>query len=290
MKFWKRAACFVCVIIGGVGAVWAQYPPVTEVESNALAQVTSVLREGIYRATPWVQLLGSDQLGVGWQTTVPAYGYVRWTQEEQDSEELVWSEAGYAVHGVRTSYGKLQKALIVGYDPTKVIRIRAVTREVLSFDPRSLKLGERVESDEIKIPPLVGTGGKVTFAVISDLHSRTFLYPMVLPAAGAGVNFTVFNGDMMDTYKIQTADDIFNTLMMPMAWMTAQALPTLYLRGNHETRGPLALELHKEIFTFDGHYYGALSMGPTRIVVLDGGENRLDQAPRRGTIDFLPYL
>ena len=67
--------------------------------------------------------------------------------------------------------------------------------------------------------------------------------------------------------------------------------PCWYLRGNHETRGAYARHLRDYLALVEGHYYGAVTLGPARIVFVDTGEDkRDDHAEYSGLVDFDGYL
>ena len=54
---------------------WAQQP-VTEAETNALAAIRAQRTDGLITVQPWVQLLDSNRVGVGWITSQPSDGAV----------------------------------------------------------------------------------------------------------------------------------------------------------------------------------------------------------------------
>ena len=64
-----------------------------------------------------------------------------------------------------------------------------------------------------------------------------------------------------------------------------------YLRGNHETRGAAARVLRDWVMQKEDHFYGAVTIGETRFVFIDTGEDKSDKNPvYGGIVDFDGYL
>ncbi|MDD4101547.1 MAG: metallophosphoesterase [Kiritimatiellae bacterium] len=266
----------------------AKFTPNNTVESNALAEVRSPLAESLIRIPPWVQLLDSDRLGVGWMTKSPADGVVEWTQDTA-RDTTVWRQAWFSEDGLRTANSTLQKAVIEGFDPAKPLRLRAKSRPINSFNPYAVTFGEPAVNAELTLPPRQREDGKVSFIVFNDIHSRTFLYPMLLPLIETPVDFAVFNGDVLHDPK--TEADICDNLLLPMSWFASRSIPCFFLRGNHETRGAKARNLRDYLLLPNNKYYGALTFGAARVLLLDSGEDKPDEhAEYSGLVDFEAYM
>jgi 3',5'-cyclic AMP phosphodiesterase CpdA len=125
--------------------------------------------------------------------------------------------------------------------------------------------------------------------VFNDTHSRVHLYPPLLAKAGASVDFAVLNGDVLN--DPQSEKDIAANLLAPMAWFTSRGIPCFFLRGNHETRGAAARTLKGYLTMPDDRYYTAMTVGATRLVLLDCGEDKPDASKEySGLVDFDPYM
>ena len=66
--------------------------------------------------------------------------------------------------------------------------------------------------------------------------------------------------------------------------------PFFYARGNHETRGKFARELINYLDLPNDKYYYAQTIGDTRFIVLDGGEDKPDTTEAySGLVNFDKY-
>jgi 3',5'-cyclic AMP phosphodiesterase CpdA len=125
--------------------------------------------------------------------------------------------------------------------------------------------------------------------VFNDVHNRVQNYPLLMDKAGAGVDFAVFNGDVLQ--DPQNEREAADRLLLPMAWFASRALPCFFLRGNHETRGAFARSLKGELCLPDNRYYAAMTFGAVRTVFLDCGEDKPDDSKEySGLVDFDPYM
>ncbi len=266
----------------------AQFKPRNAAESNAVAEVRALLATGLISVPPWMQMLDGNRLGVGWMTSAPADGIVEWTQDA-GADSNAWRQAWFSEDGLRTANGTVQKAVIEGFDPSKPLRFRARSRPITSFGAYKVSFGEPVYSPELTLPPRQREGGKVSFVVFNDIHSRTFLYPMLLPLAGSPVDLAVFNGDVLQDPANES--EVRDYLLLPMSWFAARSIPCFFLRGNHETRGAAARALRDYLLLPDNRYYGALTLGAARVLLLDCGEDKPDDSKEySGLVDFTAYM
>lgn len=271
---------------GLLGAVaWAQQS-MTEAETNALAAIWAQRTDGLIAIQPWMQLVGTGKLGVGWLTSGAADGVVEWTQSEAGDE---WRQAWFSEDGLRQANSLVQRAVIDGYDPAKPIRFRARSRAITSFKPYSVTFGETVVSQERRFPALTRPHSAVSFIVFNDTHNRVPLYPLLTEKAGVPVDFAVFNGDVLE--DPQTERELTDSLLLPMAWFASKSIPCFFLRGNHETRGAFARRMKDYLILPAGRYYAAMTFGATRVLFLDTGEDKPDTNKEySGLVDFEPYL
>ena len=237
------------------------------------------------RVKPFVQIVGDNRMGVSWLVTGNAFGEVKWRQQCDD-----WTKAYYAVDGLREANTPIQRALLSGYDPAHALMFEATSSEVTAFKVyRPVEYGTVVAPQPAQVTALVGADGETSFAVFTDCHSRTNCYTELLPKLGAGLRFVVLNGDNLNDPP--TEQSAIDGLFAPMAWFTGQGLATLFLRGNHETRGAFARELKRYLVLPDDRYYGAMTLGQLRLIWLDCGEDKADDSKEYyGLNDFAPYM
>ncbi|MCL2104087.1 MAG: metallophosphoesterase [Kiritimatiellaeota bacterium] len=237
------------------------------------------------RVRPFVQIVGDNQMGVSWLVSGNAFGEARWRQQGEE-----WLKAYYAVDGLREANTPIQRARISGYDPALPLDIQTVSMEMRSFGVyRAPAYGKTVTSQPARVSALVSAEGETSFAVFTDVHSRTNCYPLLLPKLGEGLRFIVLAGDNLNDPPTEqkAVEDLFG----PMAWFTEQGFACLFMRGNHETRGAFARHLRNYLVLPDDRYYGAMTLGPLRLVWLDCGEDKVDgHKEYYGLNDFEPYM
>ncbi|WP_337174969.1 metallophosphoesterase [Paludisphaera sp.] len=261
----------------------------TAAEDAARAEILGLKGDGLIAVPPWVQVLSGDSVGVGWMTAVAADGVVEWTQEPGEAAESSWKRSTSSRYGLVQANSTVQKAVLKGYDPTKPLRLRAVSRPITKFEPYKVEYGEPVASAEIRVSPLRRDDGSSSFVVFNDVHDRIQFYPLLTPLAGDGFEFIVLNGDILT--DPMTEKQVVESLLLPMAWFASKGIPSFFLRGNHETRGAMARRLHEYLVLPEDRYYAAMTFGPTRVLLLDTGEDKPDESPEySGLVDFDAYM
>ncbi len=226
---------------------------------------------------PTAQLVGPDALAICWRTAGASAGSVRWTQDPDLPEEK-WATARRVVDGLVASNRPDHLVTLRGVDFTKPIRFR-VESVATTMDPWWTRFGETTRGETVAIPPLVRAGDALTFAVLNDLHANTALIPDLLglaPIAEANPAFVALNGDCAG--NVSGPEQLRKALLGPMADLTARGVPMLFLRGNHEYRGVMARRLREAFATFTptDAYYADFALGPLRLLLLDGGEDKVD--------------
>lgn len=123
---------------------------------------------------------------------------------------------------------------------------------------------------------------------ISDTHSS--MYPGATTAGywGDQLDLLILNGDILN--DIQKESDL--TFGLQLAWeITKGERPVLYARGNHETRGAYANDLHRYVGAPGvDRWYFTTRVGPLWIAVYDVGEDKADDhAEYNGLADYAQY-
>jgi len=75
---------------------------------------------------------------------------------------------------------------------------------------------------------------------------------------------------------VETEADILNRLLAYTPRIKSDEVPSIFIRGNHETRGEYSLQLWNYLGRMGGRSYSAFSLGDTRFVLLDCGEDKPD--------------
>jgi len=243
-------------------------------------------RGPLINARPYVQLLEENEVGVVWTTSRLATGYAEWKQEGTDWK-LCWLEED----GLRSANTLIHKAILSGFDPKKPLRYRVTSREFWKLEPYLIEYLGEPESVEGELNAVLKPDGAVEFIMFNDVHSRNQIYDYLMPyAKGGDYTFALFNGDIMDWTP--DVEEIRRSLFAPMALVTKELKCSCwYLRGNHETRGAAARIMRDWVMQKQGQYYGAVTIGETRFVFIDTGEDKADATPvYGGIVDFDGYL
>ena len=133
--------------------------------------------------------------------------------------------------------------------------------------------------------------GDVKAYVLADTHGQV-IPPAETALAHGEIDLLFLLGDIGDSAA--TKDQV-TTLHRLTSEITEGRFPTVYVRGNHDTRGYMAEHLHKYIPTRSGATYYTFRAGCLWGVVLDCGEDKPDTnieygLPETGGVaNFLPF-
>ena len=137
----------------------------------------------------------------------------------------------------------------------------------------------------------VATEGDVKAYVLADTHGQVTI-PAETALAFGKIDLLLLLGDIGDSAA--TKDQV-TTLHYLTSAITGGTFPTVYVRGNHDTRGYMAEHLMDYIPTRGGLTYYTFRAGPVWGVVLDCGEDKPDTnieygLPEYGGVaNFLPF-
>lgn len=118
---------------------------------------------------------------------------------------------------------------------------------------------------------------KLTTYLIADTHSE---HEYAVKAANChDLDFLLLAGDIAD--KSMNLEEILTTFRLS-AGVTKGEKPVVFARGNHDTRGELAPELHKYMGTDRGNTYFTAKLGDVFMIILDCGEDKPDDCKEYG--------
>lgn len=146
------------------------------------------------------------------------------------------------------------------------------------------------EAYEYPFAPIPETG-EIKAYVLADTHGQVTV-PAETALAHGPMDLLFLLGDIGDSAA--TREQV-TTLHRLTAAITGGRFPTVYIRGNHDTRGYMAEHLHKYIPTRNGSTYYTFRAGTVWGVVLDCGEDKPDTnieygLPETGGVaNFLPF-
>lgn len=119
----------------------------------------------------------------------------------------------------------------------------------------------------------------INIYMICDSHSRTKEPAHSGKYFGDKLDALVFNGDIPT--HCGSVDHLLSIYYIA-GEITGGSIPVIYARGNHDTRGEMALDLPDYVATHNGNLYYTFRIGSIWGVVLDCGEDKNDDHPEYG--------
>lgn len=197
-----------------------------------------------------------------------SYGFIEYTYEGE--YHIVYDNSfgkitASKIHSVKVPYEHLK-------NNSYKIGIKRMTDE-LSYGG---KPGASVVSKNYNFKG--GDKENLNIYVFSDWHYLTQSAQKASSYFEAPADLVILNGDYVDALYSDT--DLIKYMISPAADITQGEIPALYVRGNHETRGPYAGKM-TEVLGLDSLYYEA-GLGEYRFIVLDTAEDKPDSHAEYG--------
>lgn len=208
----------------------------------------------------------------------------------EDGVEIVWRVSGLAKGAVE--YGKTKELGQVarndgwGLCPTgkQVLKVRIDGLEA------GVEYFYRVVTEETKnkgakkelgavrrFRTLDGGKGSTKFTVWNDTHQQAATIEK-LHGMTKGGDFLLWNGDVSNDFYRE--GQVAKTILTPGDGVDfTRDQPLVFLRGNHDLRGPLAYEVEETVATASGKPWCAFRSGPVAFICMDTGEDKDDDHP-----------
>ncbi len=192
-------------------------------------------------------------------------------------------------HGLVDANTTRHEVRLTGLEPGKAYRYRVVSKSILAFQPYEVVYGPVTMSEIREFRTLDPKKADFRFVVFQDIHSDAAkMAALAAKADPASADLVFLNGDNINDANKE--EEVLNGTFGPAARLFGGAVPVVFIRGNHETRGVMARRLEAFFPPPAGRYYYAFSHGPVRFVVLDSGEDKPDDSPvYAGLADFDRY-
>lgn len=234
---------------------------------------------------PCLQVPDTHEMTVTWHTNKAGVAKVQYGEQDPSEKSAVASIAGLIPndstgHSVR----------LTGLKPGTTYRYKTVTHEFKGYvTPYLVNYGSTAETDALTFTTFDPNKPSFSFLMWNDIHDDSpRLEAMFKDVSWEGVDFTVLNGDMLN--DCVRPEQPFKGFYDACVTRFAKTIPAVFVRGNHETRGPMARRLADYFPGRDGHYYWSFDHGPAHFVVLDSGEDKPDDNKEyAGLVDFAPY-
>ncbi|HOH51477.1 MAG TPA: metallophosphoesterase [Candidatus Hydrogenedentes bacterium] len=220
---------------------------------------------------PVVQSPGTGEVTVTWHTNRPATAAVRCAVDGGEERVFVTSRDGL-IPNDSTSHA----VRVTGLAPGKPFTYTLVSREFKGYrTPYEVTHGETLTSGPFTCTPTDPAERPFSFIMWNDIHDKgKLLASMFDDTDWDDVDFVVLNGDIIN--DCITEQQAFRAFYDVCAARFGASLPLVFVRGNHETRGPWARRLREVVPGRGGEYYYSFPHGGAHFVVMDSGEDKPD--------------
>lgn len=261
-----RAGVAMLLVISA--SAWGAPPPVQTVDPTANAPYPVLDATPAITQPPLVLDVSDTSAEIEWMTGAAADARVRYGRHALDHVAIPETDGLIPV-------GRVHRVIIRGLEPGHTYQYQAISRRVVQLRPYWPEMGKAVSSDVHTFTTLSATKASTSFAFFTDTHERLGRIKVMTDLIHREpVDFVVDGGDIVNW--VQGGDQLREKFLDPVAKALAGTTPLLYVRGNHENRGPYARSLGKYLYAQDGHYYYTRDAGPLHLVVVDTGEDKPD--------------
>lgn len=224
----------------------------------------------VMRTIPYLQNPGTDEMTVMWLTNVPARS---WVEYGTDPNNL--KRARTFIEGVMVANNKINQVHLTDLQPGTRYYYRVVSQEVTRYSSYYKEFGDTVRSDIKTFTTWSDDMKDFRVIVYNDIHSNMEMFNKLHSLVeDKPYDLVIFNGDCFDDVEVE--GDILDRLLTYTPRIKSDEIPSIFIRGNHETRGEYSLHLWDYLGRMGGRSYSAFSLGDTRFILLDCGEDKPD--------------
>jgi predicted phosphodiesterase len=230
-------------------------------------------KDNIFRTPVYLQNPATDAMTIMWHTHVPCHSWL-----EYGTDSLNMQRVENRIEGVVMAYNTLNRFCLTGLKPGIRYYYRVYSREITLYQPYKKEFGETATGKLSCFTTFDDKKTDFTAVIFNDLHDIYPLFDKLLQQVkDIPYDIVFFNGDCIA--DVQSEEMALRSISYYSRGIGAERIPSVYIRGNHETRGAYSPFLWNLSGMIDGHSYGAFSIGDTRFVLLDCGEDNPDDNP-----------
>jgi predicted phosphodiesterase len=253
-----RALVLTAALLPSVAPAWAQSEPFKVFDTRP------VITEG-----PYLVATGETRATIVWFTDTPSQAKVFYGTGGDLSEVAEPQVDGLVPVGTR------HVVQLEGLSPGTTYGYEAVATRVVKLKAYWPDKGLDARSGPHRFTTLDGRNPSVSFTLITDTHEDTERIRRLNQAIDWDeTEFLVHLGDAFDW--IDNEEQLFRVWLRPTLAGLGADRPLIFVRGNHEMRGPFARRLRDYVPTPEGRFYYARDAGPVHLIVLDTGEDKAD--------------
>lgn len=231
---------------------------------------------------PYLQDLGPSGVTIMWHTASPSCGQVAYGENGALDGRVAASQDG--LRPVDTWH----RVRLTGLRPGATVSYRVAARPVDKVFPyKTPVLPEECSATATFTVP-ASDAPAFRLLIVNDLHNKVDLLRTLMTRAPDTWDATLFLGDCFAELKDEAA--VAALLRDYLALVQGASRPALFVRGNHEIRGPFARQFDRIHEHPGGRPYFAFTAGPARIILPDCGEDKADSHPEYGGLnDFTGF-
>lgn len=252
---------------------------------SALRGGISVADTGeLIKCGPYLQSPRQNQITIRWITNKPVYSWIKFGE----APGLLDQVQHQSTDGLINANTTVQAITIEGLKPGKTYYYQILSKEIVDFKPYKVSYGNTFAGEVLTFKTLKADGADAEIWILNDIHDRPESFQQILQYHQPNADFIFLNGDMFNWQKDE--QQLIDHLISPLVKAAGINVPFILSRGNHETRGAFARDLHRYFNGVDEKYYYSFTHGPMYIIVLDSGEDKADDHPEyAGIVDFDSY-
>lgn len=243
---------------------------------------------------PYLQGVTDTEATIVWLADTTSIGWVELFADDGTNPYLAEVKRYYDTNiGIKRE-AKTHSVRITGLRPGTTYRYRVFSQQVLSHNAWRVCWGDIAATAAYMKPlPKFKTLDKnadgASFLVVNDIHQRNDVLKKLLSMGEVKKRDMVFfNGDMVNIFDKE--DKLFTGFMDTSVSVFASETPLYYVRGNHETRGQMAVRFHEYVCPRQPNLYYTVEQGPVFFICLDTGEDKPDtDLEYSGITDFDRY-
>lgn len=241
-------------------------PLAAQDESYVTHDTRPVILEGPYLVAPT-----QDGITIAWTTDTDCHSRVEYGEGTGLGEVAEVFRHGFSpvgtTHAIRLSGLRSGKTYHYKVVSTRVVKLKAYWPEK----------GLSRESSIYKFTVPDPQKSNVTFGFLADTqHEDVQRLGKNLDLVNwTDIDFLAHGGDAFGA--IQSEDQLFSKFLRPITERLDHTKPLVFVRGNHDLRGPFARQLYTYLPTSSGEFYYAFESGPVHFLVLDTGEDKDDE-------------
>ncbi|HCO68426.1 MAG TPA: endonuclease [Dysgonomonas sp.] len=224
----------------------------------------------VMRTIPYLQNPSETGMTVMWITNVPCRSWVEYGTDPSDMKRV-----RTFIEGEMVANNTINKIRLEDLQPGTKYYYRAVSQEITQYRSYYKEFGDTVYSDISSFETWNPAKKDFTVLVFNDIHKNfKMLDTLAMQVKNIDYDLVIFNGDCLD--DVERESDIVESVNYYAKHLKGSQVPSIYMRGNHETRGEYSVLLWNYLDQKGGHSFGSFTLGDARFVFLDNGEDKPD--------------